>query len=161
MCAIDWKILHRFLLVLFMLWQICKVHINTQLPLLRWFSAYRIAVFSKIYYFVWKSEFLMSSLCRCTLMLWNLLQTMIYFKRSSKPFSQYSVIYIATYVSSMCYSEVESALSFVKCISRTLEVNCLILLIVNAIYLNAQIAPIRVFHCATAPLTKQAFPQNT
>lgn len=60
---------------------------------------------------------------------------------SSKPFSSCDTVHIVTYVSLTCCSGVESALSFAKLIPRTSEVNCLILLAMNEIYLNAQVIP--------------------
>ena len=82
------------------------------------------------------------------------LKAMIYPERNSKPFSQYNVIHIATYVSltRLFWSG--------KCIELC-KVNCLILLIMNEIYLNAQIIPIVVFHSAIPPSVGQAAPQNT
>lgn len=88
------------------------------------------------------------------------IKAMIYPERISKPFSQCHVIRIATYVSLTCYSGVKSALSFSKWISRTSEMNCLILLVMNEIYPNAQIMPIAVFHSAVPPLVGTGSPSK-
>lgn len=76
-------------------------------------------------------------------------------------FSSCNAILIVTYVYLTCCSGVESALSFAKWIPRTSEVNCLILLIMNEIYLDAQIIPFVVFHSDITPSVGQAVPQNT
>lgn len=82
-------------------------------------------------------------------------------EKSSKPFSPCDAVHVATYLSLACYSGVESALNFAKWTLRTSEVNCLILLIMNEIYPNAQIIPFIEFHSAITPSVGQAVPQNT
>lgn len=69
------------------------------------------------------------------------LKAVIYPEGSSKPISSCVVVHIAIYVSLTCYSGIESALSFAKLIPKTSELTCLILLIMNEIYPNAQVIP--------------------